>query len=134
MKKLKHVPAPWTWDVNESTHSIRLMGFKNGSRHTVMDFRRYGMQSAQPRFEDDGILYPSTKLFKVIKEQEHNSSWNKTLENPNARIISSAPEMLEALIFLYGIVKENGSSMPQISSIIEKATGMSIEEVLQCQK
>ena len=51
----------------------------------------------------------------------------------NARLISCAPEMLEALIIQYEWLysKAYYNTCESIKSVIEKATGMKIEEVLK---
>ncbi len=87
--------APWSWKVNESSKSVSLHSHGNGG-YKVMDFTRWGMQSAQPRFcKPDGIMHDALELSVDIEGQEHNSSWNKTLKNNEAQLIAASPEMLE---------------------------------------
>ena len=46
--------GPWHWFGNTKTFQIGLGYWRNGwGRCTVMDFTRWGMRSAQPRFSDD---------------------------------------------------------------------------------
>ena len=92
MNTIEHIPYPWYWRVNESCKEVSLSGWKNGCRHLVMDFKRYGMQNAQPRFEYDGCMRDSIKYFSIIEGQEHNSSWNMTIRgNGNAELLALAP-------------------------------------------
>lgn len=51
----------------------------------------------------------------------------REIKNANARLIAAAPEMLEALITYY-----LESEYEFIADIIERATGLKIEEVLEC--
>lgn len=50
MSTPKHTPGPWRWEVNLSGTSIRLMGGRPQFDKTVMDFVRWGMSRATPRF------------------------------------------------------------------------------------
>lgn len=49
--------GPWHWFGNTKTYNLRLGFWRKGwGRCTVMDFTRWGMQSAQPRFSDDSAM------------------------------------------------------------------------------
>jgi hypothetical protein len=43
-------PGPWQWYGNTKMHEVYLATVHDG-RHLVMDFARYGMSGAQPRFQ-----------------------------------------------------------------------------------
>ena len=133
LEKLGIREAPWSWKVNESSKSVSLHSHSNGG-YKIMDFVRWGMQAAQPRFcEPDGIMHDALELSIDIEGQEHNSSWNKTLKNNGAQLISAAPEMLEALIeWCLSSESFGGINNPKYKiskNIIEKATNRSWEEV-----
>ncbi|MBY5917310.1 hypothetical protein HFO77_23230 [Rhizobium leguminosarum] len=47
---MSHTPGPWAWFGNASSNSIYLATTHSGRRY-VMDFVRWGMRGAQPRFQ-----------------------------------------------------------------------------------
>lgn len=51
---LAATPGPWAWTINKRSRDVRLYAQHSGQL-TVMDFVRYGMQSAQPRFRTPPI-------------------------------------------------------------------------------
>ena len=82
-------PGPWFWDTNRRYKSTMLKAPQNGGT-CVMDFTRWGMQSAQPRFNDTcasfgGILYTMEQYDKT------------GLPNPNADFIAHARQDVPAL-------------------------------------
>jgi hypothetical protein len=94
----KHTPGPWYWEVSGKT--IRLFTPKNG-HCIVMDFVRCGTQGAQPRFSDRG----SAPLGGVmIKASEMKNIYN----NPDARLIASAPDLLDACEKVLAYIIESG--------------------------
>jgi hypothetical protein len=60
-------------------------------------------------------------------------SRGKDITEANARLIAAAPDMLEALISVYQIYIDRDICCDNefIKSVIEKATSMSIEEILK---
>ena len=50
-------PGRWHWSGNTDTQQLRLSVWRPGhGRRTVMDFTRWGMQSARPRFIDEHLF------------------------------------------------------------------------------
>lgn len=48
-------PGPWQWYGNSKMHSVYLATVRGG-RVFVMDFERWGMAGAQPRFQVDQLM------------------------------------------------------------------------------
>lgn len=48
----KHTPGPWKWFGNASSNHVYLATDHSGRRY-VMDFTRWGMRGAQPRFQPE---------------------------------------------------------------------------------
>ena len=92
----KPTPGPWVWSLNKKTHHITLTG-KFGWGHTVMDFVRYGMNSAAPRFNVDDLMYRADALASVIAGEEHHVDWNMDINHPDANLIAAAPDLLQVL-------------------------------------
>jgi len=96
--KFKITPGPWMWKFNKSIKSVFLVSFQNGSVEIVMDFVRYGIYGAKPRFNVDDRMVASDNLCKTVPGREHHSSWLQTITHPDARLIAAAPEMLDLLV------------------------------------
>ena len=95
----KHTPGPWKWEINQKSHSIKLVA-KQGLGPIVMDFVRWGMQMASPRFlvreGNHSVLVRADELGEVEIGREHHAKWYKVLNHPDARLIAAAPDLLEA--------------------------------------
>jgi len=98
----KHTPGPWQWGLNLASKQVRLCGGKVKYDLTVMDFVRWGMSNAAPRFnverqENLHLMTRADELSVVVPGREHHSDWFRDIDHPDARLIAAAPDMLEAI-------------------------------------
>lgn len=101
----KHTPGPWRWEFNAAHKTVHLVGGRPMFDLTVMDFARWGMDHAVPRFRDtsvDGMnlmdrLCDKPEWIAPEPGREHHKSWHQLVTHPDARLIASAPDLLEAL-------------------------------------
>lgn len=85
----------WFWDVNPKCHQVTL----ETSKHMiVMDFVRWGMGSAAPRFRVDGLMQRAEVLSEPIPGREHHAHWERLINHPDAIAIQNAPEDVRQLI------------------------------------
>ncbi len=110
MGKSMHTPGPWAWFGNASSTSLYLATTHSGRRF-VMDFARWGMRGAQPRFQvQSGVMTPARDLLmfevgdsKVVgydAATEDTSVYRydvRGIASADARLIAAAPDMFDAL-------------------------------------
>jgi hypothetical protein len=123
----KHTPGPWRWELNEKGKSVQLCGGVPRYDKTVMDFARWGMGGAMPRFRDSsdhGLMTKCIKWAKAVIGREHHAHWFKTLDHPDARLIAAAPELLDSLKELRDWYKD-ATGLPAVAAnaAIAKAEG-----------
>jgi hypothetical protein len=134
----KHTPGPWRWELNKQGKAVNLVGGKPTFDKTVMDFVRYGMGQAAPRFnkarikskENDGdnwnIMERCEVFSEVVPGREHHENWFRCINHPDAKLIAAAPELLESLIRLVDRLHELGhahfSAVVRAEAAIKKAT------------
>lgn len=94
---LVSTPGPWRWEVNFASRCIHLVGGKPQYDMTVMDFVRWGMGQAQPRFVVDGLLHKAEEFARVAPQRSHHKEWFQLLSHPDANLIAAAPDLLAAL-------------------------------------
>lgn len=94
---MSYQKGKWYWEVNLVSKSVSLRTNSGGWGNIVMDFVRWGMQSAQPRFNVNGLLVDSRELMVPEKGREHHAHWHLLLKHPDARLITAAPDLLELL-------------------------------------
>lgn len=83
----------WHWAVNHTSRTIHLESHGNSSRFAleyVMDFTRWGMTGARPRFQVDGLMCNAETLSKVVEGRGHHAEWYQTIEHPDAEFIAHA--------------------------------------------
>jgi len=101
----KHTPGPWRWELNKRHKQIQLCGGVPKFDLIVMDFVRYGMQRAQPRFLDPkerdehslNVMSPADNYSSIVPGREHHEDWFRNISHPDAQLIASAPDLLQAL-------------------------------------
>jgi hypothetical protein len=102
---IKTTEGPWRWELSEKSKHVRLVGGVPTFDKTVMDFVRYGMGGAAPRFRDTSegglnLMYRVEEFAEIVPGREHHASWFQAINHPDARLIATAPLiplMLEAL-------------------------------------
>lgn len=100
----KATPGPWRWELNEKHKDVQLSGGKPTFDKTVMDFVRYGMGGAAPRFNmelcsDYCIMERAEKFGVSVDGREHHSDWFKSIAHPDAEWIAAAnPQAILALL------------------------------------
>jgi hypothetical protein len=107
MSALTHTPGPWRWEYNAKHRSVHLVGGKPMYDLTVMDFERWGMHGAVPRFiepseSSNGLmlmhrLCDRQDWIAPFENREHHAHWCAAVTHPDARLMSAAPDLLAAL-------------------------------------
>lgn len=86
----EHTPGPWKWTIVPRFRDIRL---ENNAGLVVMDFARWGMQGAQPRFR--GRLDIMWGIDELIVGATHADITEASWPHADARLIAAAPDLLE---------------------------------------
>lgn len=110
----KHTPGPWQWFGNANSNACPsvYLATVHGGRRYVMDFVRWGMRGAQPRFQPErgGMIDAKDLLQFEVGDQsivgidaarKDASVYRydvRGINSADARLIAAAPEMLAALI------------------------------------
>ena len=107
----KHTPGPWRWEFNAKHRSIHLVGGKPQFDLTVMDFVRWGMNGAVPRFIEPSESMNGLQLMHracdrsdwiaPFEGRKHHAHWCAAIEHPDARLMAAAPDLLNALRLCY---------------------------------
>ncbi|OBU86696.1 hypothetical protein MY55_07610 [Chromobacterium subtsugae] len=101
-----HTPGPWRWEFNGKSKSIQLVGGRPQFDKTVMDFERWGMSGACPRFNEK-ISGDELNIMTRVSDRNdwiapfegrvHHVDWCADVVHPDARLIAAAPVLLAAL-------------------------------------
>lgn len=93
--------GPWMWKLDLTNRDVQILGGVPKYDLTVIDFVRWGMNSAAPRFREDvagmNIMHRCDEHAQVVPGREHHSHWFQTLDHPDARLIADAPLLLAEL-------------------------------------
>lgn len=102
-EELKFTPGPWRWELNMKSKQVQLSGGNPKYDLTVMDFARWGMGGAAPRFREDvdrmNIMHRCEKWAIPQSGREHHARWFQILDHPDSLLIQAAPDLFHALWF-----------------------------------
>lgn len=96
MSENKHTPEPWRWEINLKSKSVQIVGGKPMYDKIVMDFDRWGMYGAVPRFNEKiagNELNIMTRLcdrkdwIEPFEGRLHHADWCANVTHPDARRI-----------------------------------------------
>jgi hypothetical protein len=134
----EHTPGPWAWFGNATTNSLYLATTHSGRRF-VMDFTRWGFRGAQPRFQAErGIMIDAKDLLQfevgdqsvvgVEAAKKDTSVYRldvRSIKSGDARLIASAPDLLEALRALLDSDVDKDWAHEKAEAALDKAEGRS---------
>lgn len=144
MTEHKHTPGPWRWEFNAKHRSVQLVGGKPQFDLTIMDFVRWGMGGAAPRFIEPCEALNGLQLMHRVCDRDdwiapfegrkHHAHWCAGVTHPDALLMAAAPELLDLLIKArryVGLVQCDAvpsddpiyGVMDDIDAAIAKATG-----------
>lgn len=93
----------WFWDGHSNYKRLHLTT-ETGGRIYVMDFKRWGMDGAQPRFQTGrgeekhgwvaGVMQPASEM--LIHEVDYRDDI-QGVDHPVARLLEAAPELYELI-------------------------------------
>ena len=97
----KHTLGPWLWTMNLTTKRLQLLGGVPKYDLIVMDFVRWGMNGAAPRFNTElrtnlNVMEPAHKFGKIVAGREHHADWFQVINHPDALLMQAAPDLLAA--------------------------------------
>ena len=88
-------PGPWDWEVGPKQREVRLATRKG----IVMDFVRWGMDRAAPRFNVDGVMRRVDEVCLPEPGREHHAEWHQIVSHPDACYIEAvSPDVVLALV------------------------------------
>lgn len=102
-------PGPWRWEFNASSKDVSLVGGRVRYDVTVMDFTRWGMGGAVPRFVEPTDIPNGLQLLHKLSDRkdwiapfpdrEHHADWCAQVTHPDARWMQeAAPDRITRLL------------------------------------
>lgn len=126
---LDPTPGPWRWEFNRKHRSVHLVGGRPRFDLTVMDFVRWGMGGAAPRFREPTL--PGLQVMHRLPDRAdwldyepgraHHASWHLLVTHPDARLMQAAPNLLQALHRAAAALESVSYSDPSIDSALHLA-------------
>lgn len=90
---LAATPGPWRWEINLHSKDVKLCGSPPrypAYDHTVMDFVRWGMRSAAPRFRtNDCLMRRCDETTYAVAGREHHKYWFQGVNAPDAAFMEA---------------------------------------------
>ena len=129
---MSYTPGPWRWEINLQSKCLDLVGGRPQYDLTIIDFERWGMNKATMRLRDtahDGMnlmyrVHERPDWIAPEQGREHHQQWHQLLNHPDARLISAAPDLLEALKLAQSIIgRPDDEHSKIIAAAIAKAEG-----------
>ena len=116
-------PAPWRWVISIQQRDIHLERNPKCGNEYVMDFVRWGMGGATPRFRTPACVMEQARFFAVpITGREHHSKWYQGMGHPDAVFIEKSREMVPLMF------AEISSLRRQLAEAREDIEGMRTRE------
>lgn len=101
-REARAMRGPWRWEINLSSRIVKLCGGQPRYDKTVMDFVRWGMNGAAPRFlRDDGghlLLTHAKEMTAPVAGREHHENWFRRLVHPDAEFLEHARTDIPLLV------------------------------------
>jgi hypothetical protein len=102
-------PGPWMWDIRHKNRIMQLTTTHSG-RYYIMDFVRWGLQDACPRFQvyekysgpvterKSHGMERADKMVKPLPGREHHFGYEDKIEHPDAVFIEHSKEDVDFLL------------------------------------
>ena len=94
-REQKATKGPWFWNINRRAKRAELV---NSKTDIVIDFVRWGMRGAIPRFNIDGIMWAANHMAWNWPNRDHHSEWAQKIVTPDADFIAHAREDVPYLL------------------------------------